>query len=175
MTMIKRNWGIIRILLIAVWLVVSCTPAGAETVKYKVTTQITKWELVPVPDVEGHAVGVFERRGVCIFENEVGTVLVVGTLDMIKKEEVSFQGYSETTWEDGSTTIHKYKGTLTSALGEKLRSYKVEGEYIKGTGRFEGIKGKISFTGREITPYTKDETKGDAIMDVTATYTLPSK
>jgi hypothetical protein len=49
-----------------------------------------------------------------------------------------------------------------------------KGEYIKGTGRFQGIKGSSTFSGKYITPYGK-ETKGDVVMDVTGTYTLPSK
>jgi len=49
------------------------------------------------------------------------------------------------------------------------------GQYINGTGRFEGIKGEVSFNGKYVTPYTKDETKGDAVFDFTSTYTLPEK
>jgi hypothetical protein len=59
--------------------------------------------------------------------------------------------------------------------GEKLRSLKGEAKYIKGTGRFEGIKGEASFTGKYVAPYTKDKTKGENVVDVTGKYTLPKK
>jgi hypothetical protein len=61
------------------------------------------------------------------------------------------------------------------APGEKQRTMKGEGKYIKGTGRFEGIQGLTSFIGKSVTPYTKDTTKGDAVIDVTSTYTVPKK
>jgi hypothetical protein len=180
MTTIKRNkmkvtiWGIIGILLIAVWLFVPATQARAETVKIKYSTQFTKREVVPVPGEKGHIVGLYERRGVAIVENEVAATAICGTLDGIKKK-VSFQGYTQMTFKDGSTWALTHQGTLVRPPGEELGLYKIKGEFIKGTGRFEGIKGKYSGTGRYITPLTKDETKGDNWMEITATYTLPKK
>ena len=97
-----------------------------------------------------------------------------GTADSIKGQG-SFHGYSDILYKDGSTTIFEYTGTMMLVPGEKLRTLKGEGKYIKGTGRFEGIKGKSSFIGNYVTPYTKDTTKGDLVADVTATYTLPKK
>jgi hypothetical protein len=167
--------GCIGVFLIAALILVPAAQAGEKTVKYKYTSQLTKLDYVLLPDVKGHVVGVYERRGVAIFENEVAAVTAWGTFDMIKKEG-SFQGYSQLTYEDGSTTLVKGSGTKVFAPGSKLRIYKeMKGEYIKGTGRFEGIKGKTSATGKEITPYTKDKTKQDNWIEVTATYTLPKK
>jgi hypothetical protein len=40
---------------------------------------------------------------------------------------------------------------------------------------YEGIKGKVSFSGKYVTPYTKDKTKGDMVVEVISTYTLPKK
>ena len=167
--------GGIGILLITVLLLAPATQARAETVKYHYTTQVTKMEYVPLPDVQGHIAVVFERRGVAIFENEVAAVTIAGSADSTKGE-ASFMGYALTTYEDGSTTLVKLTGNKTSAPREKLRSYEeMKGEYIMGTGRFEGIKGNLSCKGREITPYSKDATKQDNWIEVTATYTLPKK
>jgi hypothetical protein len=175
MTTIKRNLGIIGILYIAVWLLVPATQAKAETVKSKYTTQLTKMEYVLLPDVKGHVAIVYERRGVAIFENEVAAVTISGMAEFTKGEG-SFMGYTQTIYEDGSTTLARVTGSKVFAPDGKLRLYKeMKGEYIKGTGRFEGIKGNLSYTGREITPYTKDETKQDNWIEVTATYTLPKK
>jgi hypothetical protein len=180
-TLIRKNKAAIGvlagigILLIAGLLLVSTTPARAETVKYNYTTQLTKLEYVPLPDVQGHIAAVFERRGVAIFENEVAAVTITGTTESTKGI-ASFRGYAVTTYEDGSTTLAKVSGSKTSASREKLRSYEeMKGEFIGGTGRFAGIKGNLSCKGREITPYTKDETKQDNWIEVTATYTLPKK
>ena len=168
------SWCLIGILLISVWLFVPTTQARAETVKIKYSTQFTKREVVPVPDEKGHIVGLYERRGVAIVENEVAATAICGTLDGIKKK-VSFQGYTQLTFKDGSTWMLTHQGSLVRPPGEELGLYKIKGDFIKGTGRFEGIKGKYSGTGRYITPFTKDETKGDNWMEITATYTLPKK
>ena len=175
MTTIKRNWGIIGILLIAALLLLPATQAEAKTVKFKVTGPLTKVEWIAVPDVERHVVALYERRGVAIFENgETAAFHTRGTSDLIKGLG-TYHGYSDYTYADGSTVILKYTRTLTLAPGDKMRTLKGEGEYIKGTGRFEGIKGKASYIGKYVTPYTKDETKGDVVFDVTATYTVPKK
>ena len=151
MTTIKRNWGIIGILLIAALLLLPVTQAEAKTVKFKVTGPLTKVEWIVVPDVEKHVVALYERRGVAIFENgETAAYHTRGTSDLIKGLG-TFHGYSDYLYEDGSTVIFEYTGTLTLAPGEKMRSVKGEGKYIKGTGRFEGIKGKASFTGKYVT------------------------
>jgi hypothetical protein len=83
----------------------------------------------------------------------------------------TWSGYPNNSYEDGSTTIAKCQGT---ASGTQPHLIKRTCEYIKGTGRFEGIKGKYSFSGKSVTPYTKDTTKGDAIFEST-TATLPKK
>ena len=168
------RWCLIGILLISAWLLVSATQAEAKTMKFKYTSQLTRVELAPVPDVEGHVVILYVRRGVAIFENEVAPFMTMGTADLVKRLG-PFQGYSQITFKDGSTFNYNYTGALMLAPGAKLRSYKGKGKFIKGTGRFEGIKGEVSFTGRYITPITKDKTKGDNWMEVTGTYTLPKK
>ena len=175
MTTIKRNWGIIGTLFIAALLLMPATQAEAKTVKYKIIAPLTRVEWIAVPDVERHSVVLYERRGVVLFENgETAAYCTRGTSDNIKGQG-SFHGYSDILYKDGSTQIFEYTGTLTLAPGDKLRTIKGEGKFIKGTGRFEGIKGKASFIGKYVTPYTKDQTKGDAVIDVTATYTVPSK
>ncbi len=166
--------GCIGVFLIAALVLLPATQANAETVKYNFTSQNTKVEYILLPDVKGHVVGLYERRGVAIFENEVAAITCWGTFDKIKGK-VSFQGYTQITFKDGSTWMQTHQGTHAPAPGEKLDSYKGKGEYIKGTGRFEGIKGKISFTGRQITPNTKDKTKGDSWIEATGTYALPKK
>jgi hypothetical protein len=168
------KWCLLGSLLIAALLLLAATQVRAETVKIKYTTQATKVEVVPVPDEKGHLVGLYERRGVAIFENEVAATALCGTMEIVNKK-VSFQGYTKLTFKDGSTWLLTHQGTRAPAPGDELGSYKMNGEIIKGTGRFEGIKGKYSATGRLITPRTKDATKGDNWIEATATYTVPEK
>ena len=170
-------WCLIGILLISAWLLVPAIQAEAKTVKanHKVFGYLTKVESVAVPDVEEHVVILFERRGAAIFENgETAAYCTRGTTDSIKGHG-KFNGYSDYLFKDGSTIITEYTGTITLPPGGKLHSLKGESKYIKGTGRFEGIKGKTSFSGKYVAPYTTDKTKGEFVIDVTGTYTLPSK
>jgi len=165
---------LLSISLIAALLLLSATRVEAKTVKYNYTSHQTKGEHFLIPDEKGHVVALYERRGVAIFENEVAAIAAWGTAEIIKGQGL-FQGYTIITFEDGSTWTLTHHGTLAPTPDEKLGSYKMKGELINGTGRFEGIKGEYSATGRRITPSTKDETKGDNWIEVTATYTLPKK
>lgn len=150
------------------------TQAIAETVKFRETSYITKMEAIPVPDVEGHILALGERRGVAVFED--GSVAAYHTRFIcdLTKSHGPCQGYTDLTYPDGSKGIIKYQLTVEIPAGKKLSTLKGEGDYIKGTGRFEGIKGTVSFNGYNVTPYGK-ETKGDLVVHVTGNYTLPSQ
>jgi hypothetical protein len=164
--------GCIGIFLIAALVIVPAAQAGEKTVKYKVAAPFTKLEFVPVPDVKGHIIGVAERRGVAIYENgETAAYHSRLTFDSTKGDG-SWKGYADLSFADGSIIIWKCQGTVS---GGKPRLIKGTGQYIKGTERFEGIKGELSLSAKYVTPYTKDATKGDAVFDYTSTYTLPKK
>jgi hypothetical protein len=162
-------------LIISVWILGSPIQAGAENHKYRVSSYVLKLEILPVGDVEGHIIGFYFRKGLAHFETgETGTIRNCGTADYIKGSG-PVQFYSIVTFEDGSTIVGKYEGTVErNPKGHGLA--KGTGEYTKGTGRFAGIKGKFTWAGKSITAYSKEkETLGDFYYDVNATYTLPSK
>jgi hypothetical protein len=164
--------GCIGIFIIAALVMVPAAQAGEKTVKFKVVAPITKMEFILVPDMKGHVIGVQERRGVALYENgEIAAYHAMISFDAFK-EQAAWSSYAESSYADGSMTIIKCQGTRT---GTNPRLIKGTGEYIKGTGRFEGIKGKVSLDGKQVTPYSKDATKGDLVFDATATYTLPKK
>jgi hypothetical protein len=165
--------GCMGVFLITALILVPATLAGEITSKHKIAAPIIKMEVVPVPDVKGHVVGVLERRGVAIYENgKTAAYHSMLTFDSIKGQG-TYSGYCDLSFADGSISMTKFQGTVSVVEGKKI--IKGTGKYIKGTGRFEGIKGKVSFTGGYVTPYTKDKTKGDVVLEVTSTYTLPKK
>lgn len=148
----------------------SSTDANAEDVEFQVASYIVNFEFLPVPDVDKHAIGTFERRGVAIFKDgETAAYHTRGTWDFVDSNG-PFQGYSTMTYKDGSTTSSKYTGTMNKEP-EMLPTYTGKGEWIKGTGKYEGIKGNFSYNGYYITPYNK-ETKGDVVINVKGSYTL---
>jgi hypothetical protein len=76
------------------------------------------------------------------------------------------------TFEDGSTIVVRFQRLMVSDTSGNV-SAKTTTEIIKGTSRFEGIKGTTSYTGKAFPPG-----KGEAYKytdDVTFTYTLPRK
>jgi len=56
----------------------------------------------------------------------------------------------------------------------KLPTSEGKGKYIDGTGRFKGIQGSMSFKATMLKPFA-GESKGDALVEATGTYTLPPK
>ncbi len=168
MTAKKSMWVLFGILVISAWLLGSAIQVGAETMNYRVYTWVNKGESVPVGDVEGHAVGFVMRGNFLVFENgEVATANQVGTNDYVKGAG-TFKQYVTIKFEDGSTIIIKSQGAIGGAAGGWTS------EIIKGTGRFEGIKGtqaaKVKFL-----PVEKGEVGPKGYGEGTITYTLPSK
>ena len=107
--------------------------ANAEDVEWKVTSYLVNVQFVPVPDVDKHAVGTYERRGVAIFKDgQTAAYHTRGTWDFIDSNG-PFQGYTTLTYKDGSTTMIKYSGIMSMESG-KLPTFVGKGDYLKGSG-----------------------------------------
>jgi hypothetical protein len=161
-------------LVISVWLLMPASQANAETRKAKVNNYINKFEMIPILDVPGHIIAVYERKGDVVFEDgEKAKQTLWGLLD-ITSGNGTFSGYSLYSFEDGSLTIAKIEGIVKMLSGEKLPVTEGTGKYTKGTGRFQGIEGTVSFKGKQTKPFG-GEHKADMELDFVATYTLPAK
>ena len=164
----KKFMWVLLSLFIATWLLGSVSQTMAETLKGKFFHHATKMEGLPIPDAEGHWVGTLIREGVNIYENgELGWGKSVIILDMTKGVG-SFSLYTTVTFPDGSTMTSYSKGTASGP------TVQFSGEYIHGTGRFQGIKGTITATGKSLPP-EKGEIAGKSVGEYTITFTLPSK
>jgi hypothetical protein len=164
----KSLWILFGTLVISVWFLGSPIQAGAETMNFNAYNVVTKRETVPVADVEGHALGLTVRNGFFIFENnEVAASISVGTHDYIKGEG-PFMQYITITFQDGSTIIIKTQGASGTA------GFQLTSEIIKGTGRFEGIKGNLTLKSKWL-PVEKWEAGPKGYGEGTLTYTLPAK
>jgi len=180
MALRKRNMtalGCISTLLVTVCLIGFVTEVGAETRKFRTVGQFSRVEVMPVGDVEGHLLGIFEFRGLAFIDGDVAVLTGWTQCDVIKGTG-SCQNYVKQVYEDGSTIVFKGQFDARIAPDGKTGLYENgKGEYIMGTGRFTGIKGTLSYTGKRITPISPGlkETRGDFITEGTGTYTLPSK
>lgn len=162
---IANIWGVIIVLVISAGLLVCVSPANAETLKCRLISGLTKTEVNQVGDEEGHVIGMYERKGLMLHENgEVANELNRGVFDSAGGI-TKWQGYCLQTFKDGSTMWMKHQGTM-----DKGQIVEASFEFIKGTGRFEGIKGKGTFTGGLVT-YAEDH-GGYEDLRFTGTYTL---
>lgn len=171
----KSLWVLSGVLVILAWVLGSAIQAGAETMNFRVYNWVTKRETVPVADVEGHALGLTVRNAFFVFEKgEVVTSIPVGTHDYIKGKG-PFMQYVTLTFQDGSTIIIKSQGTVGAPVaGTPTVGGYTGSEIIKGTGRYEGIKGSLTLKVKYL-PVEKWEAGPKAYGEGTLTYSLPPK
>ena len=167
------TWVLFGILVITAWVLGSAIQAGAETMKWRTAATVTKQESIPVSDEEGHFLGVQLLQGLAFFENgEIAKLRSHAIYDTTPGKGGQAITYHIYTFEDGSTFAVRNQRLLVADKSGNL-SAKVTSEVIKGTGRFEGIKGTASAIGK-----TFEASKGEATRstnEFTLTYTLPSK
>ena len=151
---------------------VSVTQAGAATMKFRLVLFHTKVEIIKVEDVEGHIVGVYESTGLASLETgEVAVFEVLGgTFDYTKGTGIH-DGYTRLTFEDGSTIFIKGQGTTRPDPKGKGSLFEGgTGEIYQGSGRYAGIQGRASYTGRRVVPVGAG---AQLYLDYVLTYTLP--
>jgi len=148
---------------------------GAEAIKEKMRTvyHLTKVEVIPVGDVPGHIIAIADARGLTFVEN--GEVLTFSNKIWFDVTNGSgpHWAYSINTYPDGSTRVMKAQGT-TTALPSGESTFEGTSTLIKGTGRFEGIQGGGTYTGKRLAPLTPGG-PADSYIDGNLTYTLPSR
>ena len=170
----KSMWVLFGILVISTWVLGSAIQVGAETLNYKTYHYVAKAESSLIGDTEEHLVGFNIRRGFAVFENgEIGTIIAVITSDGVRNSG-QFMQYVTLTFADGSTIIYKSQGTFGSPAAGSYTAAGWTSEIIKGTGRFEGIKGTSASKAKYL-PVEKGELAPKGISENTLTYTLPSK
>jgi hypothetical protein len=141
--------------------------------KCRETGYTAKMNVLEVDDVPGHIIGVGEFLGVLSCDD--GSVATTSTKDMFDyiKGSGQFHGYTVATFEDGCTLCIRYQGTATPEENGKTTRWKATCEFIKGTGRFEGIQGGGSFAGKRLA--STPGAGAQYYIDYDLTYTLPSK
>jgi hypothetical protein len=170
----SRIHFLISFFVIGIWSIGATPQVVAETLSYKFLFPVTQREMIPIGDVEYHGVGLLVRQGAVFLENgEMAWGKSVVLFDMIKGAG-PFDQYSTLTFQDGSTIITRTKGTSEATSTGVSTAAKWTGEIIKGTGRFEGIKGTGTSTARLLPP-EKGELAGKSLGEGTLNYTVPKK
>lgn len=167
----SRSKATIMGLIVVAFLLTSYSPAIAETMKFRAACFHKRAEIIEVGDVEGHIMGVGEAPALASFENgEVAAAKVNWFADYIKGEGMT-QAYTRLTFEDGATIDYKYLVTTRldpSGKGSLFKSQSLE--ILRGTGRFAGIKGEGTLTGKRIAPLGAG---ARVYLDIILTYSLP--
>jgi hypothetical protein len=152
------------------------TPILDRFVSYQV-----KSDVQPVGDVEGHFAGSFRNHGACLRhvglpDEEVGVQTTSGTFDGVftsasTMSKCAQSGKSTCTFADGSSITDEWTATCKHGPKGRLVS---EGRstFVEGTGRFEGIQGGGTFTGKEL---LRDPENLWVSTPLTGTVTLPKK
>jgi hypothetical protein len=142
--------GIMALIAFSMGVVLVGDAVAAERGKitFRIVNYVTTVHTLKVPDVEGHANVLFEAKGITFYE-KWGPALIsqIVSFDLIKGVG-TYQGYSHTTFPDGSTTTAKFEGKSTAtAAGLVTGIAASEGTwtFTKGTGKFEGIQGRGTF------------------------------
>ncbi len=171
MTAKKSMWVLFGILVISVWVPGSTIQAGAETMNFRFFSHVTRGEVFPVGDTEGHNVRIIVREGAMIFASgELAWMKSINSIDVVEGAGVTFDQYYTVTFQDGSKITCHTKGKSVGTSGEW------EGGIINGTGRFRGIKGTAEATRIDFLPPEKDELLGGKVLgEGRFNYTLPSK
>ncbi len=166
-------WVFFGILVISAWVFGFSILVSAETMKCKNIATATKDERIPVGDQEGYMIGLQIMEGLAFCENgDVPKVRHHAVWDFEPGKGSQAMGYTIYTFEDGSTGVIKFQRLISSGQSGTLNATATS-ELIKGTGRFEGIKGTASSTGKTFPPSKGEAAR--AFNDGTWTYTLPSK
>jgi len=159
-------------IVIAVSFLGSVIEAKAETMKCKTAAIFVKEEKMPVSDLEGYTLGMIMREGLSFFENGETANFRNYAIEDQSGGTGQMMGYTFYTFADGSRIIVKV-GAQTLYDPSGARVTKSVNEIIKGTGRFEGIKGSTSTTAKSPPPVKGEYRK--QINETTFTYTLPPK
>jgi len=164
----------VPVTLVAGMLVLAPAIGLALEMKYKVVNYFTKNEVKPVGDpADGRGTSIQARRGLCLFpKNEVAVYTASGEAEWTKGKG-TYSGESTCTFADESSFSTKYSGKFDPLPGG-LSVIRGKGEYVSGTGRYQGIKGSSTHTGRSYTPGAADS-GSDQVIDLVGKYTLPKK
>ena len=161
--------------LAALLLLASASAWAGQSLTWKEVSHLTLVHKIPVADAEDHLLGVYEHRGVVLFPGgQQGAYVSQGRFDVYDREggERKHDGYGKISFSDGSTIYFTCQGEEASKDGSKLPWVSGRGTFVKGTGRYKGIKGSLTYEGGYVTGLNDDDTGGDAVLNYQADYTL---
>lgn len=158
--------SIFRIVFSCVVILAVSTPADVFAVggkaKSRTVLHKVKSEQIDVGDEDGHVMEVYEKRGIQfnLLDSSAQARIVreVATNDLNRRAGTGVtQGITEITDKDGHKLYSKWEGSKRA--GE---SWKGTWILIKGTGKYQGIKGKGTWATTDLGPADSyDDSEGE--------------
>lgn len=170
----KSMMVLFGVLVISSLVLGSASQVVAETLNFKFFSHVTRSEVFPVGDVEGHTFGIQVREGAVILASgELAWMRAVNSQDSVRGTTIitTTDQYYTVTFQDGSTITAHNRVRVETTPG-KGGTGKWAGEITNGKGRFQGIKGTAAAEIKFI-PSEKDELGPKALGEATFNYTLP--
>jgi len=170
--MIRKTNHIMLITLSLVLLLLLTVAFVQAAEKGKVTARevmyATNYQSIPVGDVEGHIVFLYEAKGIGFWEPWGAALAKESGIGDRTKGLGSNEAYTIITYPDGSTITIKGKGETKSAGPGKTGAGGGEGtwSFVSGTGKFQGIQGEGTSKWWHLGP-------GQYYVDFEGEYTLP--
>jgi hypothetical protein len=131
----------------------SLNAQDATKISGKLSATYTQMDSIVVGDEMGHLIGLTVSDGKNVSTGEHAfmdgaKVTNMGYSDLIKGNGIQ-QGYVKFE-KEGGTTFARWEGKVTTVLdtaGTPVSNFKGTFTYVKGTGKFKGIKGSGTYTG----------------------------
>ena len=144
---------------------------AAETLKWRQGLNVEMVESSPVDSMAGRVIGVGKSKGVAFFENGE----VAATVNMFTFFYTDGSGpavaFGQFAFEDGATFVIEFKANARANKRDKTTEFKGEFSFIHGSGRFAGIKGSGTASGKRFAPLGAGSV---LYLDYTGNYTLSS-
>ncbi len=149
-----------RTTLAALSLALSFGAASAAELSWTATSYLTKAD---------QATGEFSRRGLAMFgKGEVVHYTMEGRILSVEGNVQTYSSKIVYTFDDGSTLVQEGQGRVERQSPAR-NTQTGTGRFTSGTGRWAGVSGSTSSTGRGLTA------QGDSYTEFKAEYTLPAK
>lgn len=156
----------------AAWLLALAAGVAAETLEWRTGFTLHKVEPLEVGDTPGHVIGVGESRGMAFFAGGETAIAVNRFTFDYTGNNGPYRAYLLLTFEDGSTITARMEGSAAADSNGKVTLFKGSQSFLRGTGRFAGIRGGGSHTGKRFTPL---DSGAGLYFDFTADYSLASR
>lgn len=160
----------VGLFVIIVWIWCSATPASSETIKCNNETDMGKREVDQVLFTEYFVGSTIKEAAATCDNGETPNVKTYSVWDATVGKESFTQGYTIYTFKDSSKIVTKFNyRQIPDPEGKAQWIWDGTSEIIKGSLRFSGIKGNVSFKGKMLFPDRR------SVEEWTINYTLPPK